>query len=101
MGFYLRDQGTLEPTVRPGIEWEEASCPLCEHARWSLLVEAPDRNAAGGGLWFPVVQCQRCGLCYTNPRPTSRSIGQFYGGDYRPHRRARRQGRSSPNAWCI
>jgi SAM-dependent methyltransferase len=94
MGFFLGDQAMLGPTVRAGIEWEEANCLLCNSPRWSLLCEAPDRNPAGSGLWFAVVQCQRCGLCYTNPRPSPRCIGQFYSGDYRSHRASRRHGKS-------
>jgi SAM-dependent methyltransferase len=92
MGFFLGNQGILRPAVRAGIEWEETSCRLCESPHWSLLIEAPDRNSGSDALWFPVVQCQRCGLCYTNPRPSPRSIGQFYAGDYRPHRISRRRG---------
>jgi SAM-dependent methyltransferase len=93
MGFFVRDQGSLGPTVRAGIEWEEANCLLCDSPRWSVLVEAPDRNPAGSGLWFAVVQCQHCGLCYTNPRPSAHSIDHFYASDYRPHRLSRRRGR--------
>jgi SAM-dependent methyltransferase len=33
-----------------------------------------------------VVQCPDCGLCFTNPRPSPASIGQFYPDVYRPHR---------------
>jgi SAM-dependent methyltransferase len=96
MGFFLGDQGILGPTVKTDIEWEETNCLLCDSPHWSLLVEAPDRNPAGSGLWFGVVQCQRCGLCYTNPRPSPRSIAHFYANDYRPHRLSRRHGR---RAW--
>jgi SAM-dependent methyltransferase len=31
------------------------------------------------------VQCQRCGLCFTNPRPSQSSIVQFYPENYAPH----------------
>jgi 2-polyprenyl-3-methyl-5-hydroxy-6-metoxy-1,4-benzoquinol methylase len=96
MGFFLRDQETQASTARPGIEWEEANCLLCGSPRWSLLVEAPDCNAAGTSLWFAVVQCQQCGLCFTNPRPSHRSIGQFYPSAYRPHRFSRRH---PPRPW--
>jgi 2-polyprenyl-3-methyl-5-hydroxy-6-metoxy-1,4-benzoquinol methylase len=86
MGFFLRDQGALASTGKPAVEWEEVNCLLCDSPRWSILVEAPDRNPAGAGLWFPVVQCQQCGLCFTNPRPSPLSIAHFYACDYRPHR---------------
>src|SRR5207302_5160945 len=72
-------------------EWEECTCPLCDGPRWSIVVEAPDPTPGSAGLWFAVVQCQDCGLCFTNPRPNLRSIGQFYPEQYHPHHaRARR-----------
>jgi SAM-dependent methyltransferase len=82
MGFFLRD-AVAEPTavVGPVVEWEETDCLLCGGRSWSPLVEAPDGTAGGTGLWFVVVQCQDCGLCFTNPRPSPGTIGQFH-----PHR---------------
>lgn len=68
-----------------GVEWEEVSCLLCRGRDWSVLVEARDPTPNSAGLWFAVVQCQDCGLCFTNPRPGPSSIGQFYPADYRPH----------------
>jgi SAM-dependent methyltransferase len=70
----------------PVIEWEEPDCLLCGGRNWSPLVEAPDTTTGGTGLWFAVVQCQACGLCFTNPRPNTDTIGQFYPAVYRPHR---------------
>src|SRR5207245_2368088 len=32
------------------------------------------------------VQCQECGLCFTNPRPSAECMDQFYPEAYRPHR---------------
>jgi SAM-dependent methyltransferase len=84
MSFFPRD--LTVPASAPGlpIEWEEASCPLCGGRRWSPLVEAPEAEM-GTGLWFAVVQCHDCGLCFTNPRPNLRSMGQFYPAVYPPH----------------
>ncbi len=70
----------------PLVEWEEPDCVLCGGSRWTNLVEAPDCAPHGTGLWFAVVQCADCGLCFTNPRPSESSIGQFYPSAYRPHR---------------
>ncbi len=69
----------------PEVEWEEPDCLLCGGQRWLPLLEAPDRLPDGTGLWFAVVQCLDCGLCFTNPRPSAASIGQFYPATYRPH----------------
>ena len=75
MGFSACGQGA-ESDVRPEVDWEEPRCPLCNSTEASLLVEAPDPMPGGSGLWFAVTQCQDCGLCYTNPRPSPAAIGQ-------------------------
>src|SRR5262245_55212988 len=67
------------------IDWEEIDCLLCGSGNWSPLVEAPDMGLAANGRWFMVVQCRDCGLCFTNPRPSPVTIGQFYQSDYPPH----------------
>jgi SAM-dependent methyltransferase len=85
MGFYARDLEAPAEQSRLGIEWEETGCLLCGGIRCSPLVEAPDRAPGSAGLWFVVVQCQDCGLCFTNPRPSIDSIGQFYPVGYSPH----------------
>jgi SAM-dependent methyltransferase len=84
------------------VEWQEADCPLCGGGRSSVLLEAPDLSPGSSGLWFAVVRCPDCGLCYTNPRPSPASIGQFYPDVYRPHRTprgpSRRRGRKERQA---
>ena len=85
MSFSPRDLAVSCTASGPVLEWEETDCLLCGGRRWTLLVEAPDTTAGGTGLWFAVVQCHDCGLCFTNPRPTPESIGQFYPDVYRPH----------------
>src|SRR4051794_7697914 len=72
------------------VEWEEVDCPLCGGAHRRLLLEAPDRCPEGQGLRFAVVRCLECGLCYTNPRPSPRSIARFSPAGYRPHQLAAR-----------
>jgi SAM-dependent methyltransferase len=71
----------------PALAWEETSCPLCDGTRWSPLVEAVDPLPTVDGLWFMVVRCDDCGLCFTNPRPAPESIGKFYPSTYVCHRR--------------
>jgi 2-polyprenyl-3-methyl-5-hydroxy-6-metoxy-1,4-benzoquinol methylase len=85
MGFFLREAAA--PVERgPGVEWEETSCLLCGSRFWENLVEGADTAKGGTGLWFAVVQCQQCGLCFTNPRPTRAHIHRFYTEAYQPHR---------------
>jgi 2-polyprenyl-3-methyl-5-hydroxy-6-metoxy-1,4-benzoquinol methylase len=83
-------------TARPEVTWEEADCPLCAHRAWTPLVEARDPLPPGGGLWFAVVRCVRCGTCFTNPRPDAASIRHFYPTDYLPFRRPRNR---APRHW--
>lgn len=74
----------------PYLEWEETACLLCGQRHSELLIEAADGRSDGSGLWFAVVQCQNCGLCFTNPRPTAATLAQFYPETYEPHRAPRR-----------
>jgi SAM-dependent methyltransferase len=73
----------------PGVVWEETDCPLCGSREFKPVLEAPDATPEAGGMWFAVVQCQLCGLCFTNPRPDAVTIGRFYSAHYRPHQRHR------------
>jgi 2-polyprenyl-3-methyl-5-hydroxy-6-metoxy-1,4-benzoquinol methylase len=86
MSFFPRDLAAPVAVAGPVIVWEDPDCLLCGGRNWSSLVEAADTTAGGTGLWFAVVQCQECGLCFTNPRPNSDTISQFYPSVYRPHR---------------
>jgi SAM-dependent methyltransferase len=90
MSIIPRESISLVPPSSLRVEWEEADCPLCGGRRWTMLLEAPDPAPGGRGLWFAVVQCIDCGLCFTNPRPSAASIGQFYSPVYGPHRAPRR-----------
>jgi 2-polyprenyl-3-methyl-5-hydroxy-6-metoxy-1,4-benzoquinol methylase len=88
MGFSACGFETDPSAPPPAVQWEEPQCPLCNSTCASLLLEAPDTSAGGAGMWFPVAQCQDCGLCYTSPRPSENCIGQFYAEGYAPHARA-------------
>lgn len=97
MSFYLREAAHSPARPRPGTDWEECSCLLCGSSRWQPFVEATDYAQAGTGLWFMVVRCPDCGLCFTNPRPSERGIGTFYHTDYAPHRSV--EGRNAGPRW--
>jgi 2-polyprenyl-3-methyl-5-hydroxy-6-metoxy-1,4-benzoquinol methylase len=87
MGFLPCEAATPVPEQRAVVEWEETACLLCGRHQSELLLEAPDTVPDGSGLWFAVVQCQDCGLCFTNPRPSRKMIAQFYPATYRPHQK--------------
>src|SRR2546421_1546049 len=85
MGVFAREHQTRAAAASSGIDWEQCPCPLCGGDNSSPLLEAPDRLAGAQGLWFAVVQCRDCGLCFTNPRPSPQTIRQFYPAGYAPH----------------
>lgn len=84
MNFFARLSTVAEDLAPAKMEWEEVDCPLCGSDAWNPFLEAPDPNQEEG-LRFLVVQCQRCELCFTNPRPSPRFLGHYYRSDYGPH----------------
>ncbi len=73
---------------KPDVHWEDTCCLLCGGNDLSPpIVESADTSPGGTGLWFAVVRCGDCGLCFTNPRPTIDSISRFYPANYSPHLR--------------
>ncbi len=80
-------------TAASAIAWQECACLLCGGAHLKPLLESAD---ARRGLRFLVVQCSRCGLAFTNPRPDPITIKQFYPHDYRCHHATERPGKNDP-----
>jgi len=56
-------------------------CELCGSNRARPVMTGPDRLLGVPGT-FHVVQCEECGLVYTNPRPTEESLPHCYVGGY-------------------
>jgi len=102
MSFFLREQPTFTELSHAGIEWEECPCLLCGGDQSVPLVESPDRSVAAG-KWFLVVQCQDCGLCFTNPRPSQRSLPQFQSRNdgLNRHFSEERPGKIAPGRWRL
>jgi 2-polyprenyl-3-methyl-5-hydroxy-6-metoxy-1,4-benzoquinol methylase len=82
-----RLHGASAMPAAAGPHCHSTDCLLCGSSRWSTLVEAEDGDRQG--LVFRVVRCDQCGLCFTNPRPDSTCIDQFYPLDYKPYRHPR------------
>lgn len=61
-------------------ETEYIHCPLCGQDQPLPLFLSRDRLMAISGE-FQVVQCQFCGLVYTNPRPTMAALARYYPPD--------------------
>lgn len=56
---------------------ETVSCDLCGSTENRLCLQSRDYINKREGL-FSVVQCNTCGLLFTNPRPNKREIIEFY-----------------------
>ncbi len=65
------------------IELESISCDLCCSNNSTLLLQTRDYRY-GHPEKFNIVKCDRCGLIYINPRPSSKSISKLYEADYTP-----------------
>jgi 2-polyprenyl-3-methyl-5-hydroxy-6-metoxy-1,4-benzoquinol methylase len=66
------------------VELESVDCPLCGGREHKPVLVAEDTLTHRGGM-FRIVRCSGCELTFTNPRPTTRALGEFYPADYSPH----------------
>ena len=60
---------------------EHVNCNLCGSDDAKVLFGKRDKFGIGEDE-FNVVECQRCGLLYINPRPTPQEMGRFYPETY-------------------
>ncbi len=63
---------------------EHTTCPLCHNAPAELLLTGFDRLHGLPGT-FGIVQCSRCQLMRTDPRPVPGAMHHYYPSDYGPH----------------
>jgi len=56
---------------------ETVDCMLCGPAETRPAFTGTDRLGVSADP-FSIVQCQRCGLLFLNPRPTPQEMGRFY-----------------------
>jgi SAM-dependent methyltransferase len=60
-------------------ELEPGQCALCpDRPPSEVLIAGP----SPGERDFAIVRCTGCGLLYTDPRPTPRSLSRYYAADY-------------------
>ena len=64
---------------------ETTCCNLCGADRCRVLHRGHDRFLGRRDQTFQMVRCQRCGLAYLNPRPTSAELLHHYPDDYAPY----------------
>ena len=65
-------------TLLTKMDMELAPCAVCDGKTYEVLAEQ-DRYRMG----LRTVGCKRCGLIFTNPRPTATAIDEFYAHSYR------------------
>jgi len=59
-------------------------CPLCDHETARHVLTCRDHTVSGEP--FTIVECDRCGFRFTNPRPSADELGRYYQSeDYTPH----------------
>lgn len=71
--------------AKEAIAFEFVACPSCGGESAEPVLSAADPSNSLALPHFDVVCCTNCRLHYTNPRPSTGSIGRYYGADYRPH----------------
>lgn len=59
------------------IKFEKTNCDFCSSNKYHNLYSAKDHYHKKKGL-FSIVKCNKCGLVYTNPRPTKEFMPFFY-----------------------
>jgi 2-polyprenyl-3-methyl-5-hydroxy-6-metoxy-1,4-benzoquinol methylase len=57
---------------------ESVPCPSCGSDRFEIFFPRAKELYIGLDEWFDVVQCEKCGFFFTNPRPTQDTVGHFY-----------------------
>ncbi len=60
---------------------ETVSCNLCGSDQYKAVYKMPDRKFFREDF-FTIVECERCGLGFVNPRPTLAEIQKYYPAKY-------------------
>ena len=64
------------------INFEKVNCDLCGSNDYELFASQTDLIHKSTTKLFNVVNCKKCGLIFTNPRPDIDSINNFYTTEY-------------------
>lgn len=71
------------PLWLANVDMESVPCDICGSYDAKVLFEGRDRLLGLPGR-FCMVQCNKCGLIWQNPRPTQATIGAYYPPSYEP-----------------
>lgn len=66
---------------------ETVHCDLCGSKNYKSVATQTDLIHKSSKLFFTIVECQECGLNFTNPRPSATEIGDFYTESYSYHKK--------------
>jgi len=66
------------------MSFEEVRCSACGAREARTVCSGRDRLHGRAGH-FSVVECERCGLMRTTPRPTRAQLSEYYPTDYHPY----------------
>jgi 2-polyprenyl-3-methyl-5-hydroxy-6-metoxy-1,4-benzoquinol methylase len=77
---------TMPPTLPKGFEM--INCPGCGADHWTFTYAGKDW-ILDPARTITIVRCVQCGLHFTNPRPDSEHIGEYYASTYAPYQRQR------------
>ena len=55
------------------------TCPACEHTEFKNYLISKDYSVSQEN--FALVKCCECKLIFTNPRPSSENLGNYYKSD--------------------
>jgi SAM-dependent methyltransferase len=64
---------------------EQVSCDFCGERETTTVAHQTDILHGTTDEVFTIVNCNRCGLNYLNPRPTRNEIGRYYAEEYSFH----------------
>lgn len=67
------------------VKLEKVNCDFCGSDEYSFFAEQKDVIHNVDNYLFQVVSCNKCGLKFTNPRPTKKTISYFYKDKYSFH----------------
>ena len=64
------------------VDLEHINCDLCGSNEYRLRYRKPDNWLWLNQFEYPIVECCNCHLVFVNPRPTSKSMSEFYPQTY-------------------
>ena len=67
------------------IELEKVNCDFCGSEEYEFFTEQKDLIHKIDDTVYKVVNCKKCGLKFTNPRPSEDTISKFYSTKYSFH----------------